>query len=262
MKIIVLLFLVSVSSSLYAQNFEGIVKVADRVQVGSAEETQAMEERVKGPLRKEIAKKKKKLNSKSLTPAQRASLAAEIKSQEETISLPLMSNIVEVCVKNRNFCLKFRNGTSANLMLDSASKVYDISHNRKTFQVDDTKPFSTFGNAPEVIKTSEMATFMNTSCVKYVVKSTDQEKKAVGTFWVAPDIKDVEWKYVLMFEDEDSTLFSQIVGLPLKVEVISGNVAFFKDVLSIERIAVADSNFEIPAGYQEILPTADTKKEK
>lgn len=262
MKRILTLVLLAFSCSLFAQNFEGVLKLNDRVQLGDAQKTQELEENFKAPYRKELEKNKKRLEDPTLSQEAKAKLEADIKRQEEVINLPLMSNIVEVRMKGDSICTLFRNGSSAQLIVNHGEKVYDISHNRKTYELDRSKPFSLFGKAPQVTKTSEVMLLLNQQCTKYEVKSTEKGKGAIGAFWAARDIKDVNWKFALSLEDEDSTLFSQIEGLPLKVEIVSGSVLHFKDILSIERIAVANSDFEIPADYQENIPTATTTKKK
>jgi len=262
MKRTLTLGLVALSCSLFAQNFEGVLKLNDRVQLGDVQKTQALEENFKAPYRAELAKNKKRLEDPALSAEAKTKLEADIKRQEEVINLPLMSNIVEVRMKRDSVYKLFRNGSSAELILNHGKKVYDISHNRKTYELDSSKPFSTFGKAPHVTKTSEVMLLVSHLCTKYEVKSTEKGKDAVGIFWVAADIKNINWKFALAFEDEDSTLFSEIEGLPMKIEIASGSVGFFKDVISIEGVSVADSDFELPADYQEIVATGSTKKKK
>lgn len=107
---------------------------------------------------------------------------------------------------------------------------------------------------PKITKTSETATIAGYNATKYVVEMTERGQKMTQYLWYTTDIKDFDFKKMAdqhRNPNGGQMFYSQIDGVPLKVEVAMPQGNMIMEVTEIKRESIPQADVSIPAGFTE-----------
>jgi hypothetical protein len=254
------LLLLSTISPAIAQTFEGTIRVGLDIQIGTAEETAALENQTKAPLRLQVEKEKKLLEDPSLKPEERAEVEKIVKEHEELLNTPLLKTYTDAKIKGDHMMVIYRGGNKSRLYRNAGQYVFELSHKDKTYKAVAESQSKSWGKSPVLVKTDETETVLNYPCTKYVITSESKGQKSETTIWATPEITDVKWALPLDLAGEDPATLDQIKGTPLKIISVSAKLKTVTEVLSIERATLADEDFLLPPDYKEAVAKGKKKK--
>lgn len=150
------------------------------------------------------------------------------------------------------------------LYLKDKKETYVIKRNQKTYFIkprpDSTKPLPKEGQV-KVTKTTETAKILNYTCTKYVVeKITSRGEKISQNIWATTEIKDVDSRQFSELKagrGQESLVYEEIKGVPLKMELIDPRSIMIMEVTEIKKETISPAEFVIPADFKEVIPVKD-----
>jgi hypothetical protein len=273
MKQIVLSFLMLLSVSVFAQNFEGTISWSLKMEITDPAKKAKMEEaqkKMSDPATQAKMKEQMKMHEDKMKndPQYKAMMESnpQFKAQMDQMAQmqggdinSLMPTGFALKMKNQNSILKIEGGIMAGEFLHvvDGDKNYMINHSSKTYSV---LP-SNAANQPakqdvKVTKTGETIKILNYTCTKYNVETTFGGKAVTQVIWATPEIKDIDVKTLSKqgIGNRGSFFYEGIEGFPLKAEMNSPDGKITVEVKEIKRESLPASLFAVPADYKEGAP--------
>jgi hypothetical protein len=102
-------------------------------------------------------------------------------------------------------------------------------------------------------KTTETQKILNYTCTKTIVTVTDKGQSINQIYWTTNEIKDLDLKSLSgqSMNGKQSMFYEKLDGVPMKMEMITPQMKMVMQVTEIKKTPVANSSFEIPAGFTE-----------
>lgn len=267
MKKFVVFVLISASSHLMAQNFEGTITWAIKSEITDPKMKADME-RAQAKMNDPATQAKmKEMQARMNDPQMKAMMESnpQMKAQIENMMKmqsggmnSIMPTGFTIQVKGDNSLIKMEGGMmhmevlnmkdkNLSYRLDRNNKVYSvISHsgesNKQTPQV-------------KVTKTNETAKILNYNCTKHIVDATLDGKPTQNVFWATTEIKDIDVSQLAqqrMGRNGQSLFYEGIEGVPLKMQIQMPEARMTMEVTSLKKESLPGSLFVLPADFKEI----------
>lgn len=269
MKKILLFLMLATPMSLRAQTFEGIIRWSMNLEITDPEAKAKMAQAEKQMADPETQKQMKEMQAKMNDP--------EMKKMME--QNPQMKAAMEQAMKSfgggaggmnsmmpKGMTMKVKGGSTVTLMEGGMTGGMEILHISGKPAVRINRADKTYTTMPEggpagqpapqvtVTKTSETATILGYTCIKYVMHMTQRGQEITQNIWATTDIKDMDMKaFASQRNSQGQPLFSdKIEGVPLKVESSMPQGNMVMEVKEIKKEKLSDADFAIPAGFKEV----------
>lgn len=256
-----------VSTTTWAQTFEGTIKWSMKMEVTDPEMKAKMEagqKKMSDPAQQE---KMKKMQEQMNDPKMKAMMEANpaLKAQMDKITKmsqgggDMMSNMMP-----KGMIVKIK-GTSSLVTMDGGMFSGDILHTTdKTVRLDrENKTYSVMpsgngdqayeGAKPTVTKTGETTKIIGYTCTKYVVTMVERGKTITTNLWATTEVKGIDLKAMAKQKmgRGQSMYYDGVDGIPLRIESSTEEGKMTMEVTDIKRESLNAADFTIPSDYTE-----------
>lgn len=270
MKNLLTLTLLLLSFTIRAQDFEGTMtwkitsEITDPKMKAQMEDAQKkMNDPASQAQMKELQEKMNDPQFKQMmeaNPQLKAQIEGAMKAAQSGNLSSMMPSGYVAKFKNKNVRTSVEGGMMANmefLYLSADDKAYVINKSAKTYSAVSTKPDAENQKDADVriTKTSETARIINYTCTKYIADvSTGNGTTMQQIFWVTKDIPGIDFNSLAkqrMGNGSQKMWYSEIDGVPLKVEMKIPQGAMVMEATGINKQSLPASDFILPAGFKE-----------
>ena len=163
-------------------------------------------------------------------------------------------------VQNRNTLIQMEGGMAAMigdiLYLHNKNQTYAISRETKTYHVLTPMGGRTANQPPyKVTKTHERARVLNYDCVKYVVQMQNGPQNSTQVIWASTEFKDFDsslFSRLPIGRQGELSFLKDIKGTPMRIEMQAFGSNLIAELAEVKKQPLDASQFNIPAGYQEL----------
>lgn len=267
MKKILVMLLLCVVASGYAQNWEGIInwKISSVMDEATKAKMDEAQKKMNDPATQaQMREMKEKMNDPQFkammesNPQMKAQIEQMLKMVEGGETSSLLPKGMVLKIKGQNTLAKMEGGMMGNmeiLYLKDKNTTYRIDRESKSYSVLSTSGADTM-KLPDVkiTKTAETATILNYPCTKYVAESVIQGQTMQQIFWTTTAIKDLDMKSLSrqrVGNSQQAMFYEKIDGVPLKIEMKQAQIGMTMEVTEIKKQSLPAAEFAIPTGFQQ-----------
>jgi hypothetical protein len=267
MKKLLFCFLLLLTWTARAQNFEGTIKWTIKTDVTDPATKAKMDDAKNKMNTPESQAKMKALQDKMNDPQFKAAMNAnpQMKAQMEN-SLKMSAggdpssmapSSLVIKIKGDNSLTKMEGGAfnAEVLFLSDKGLSYMLNRDDKTYSTlpSGARPGSTSTTPPKVTRTSETAKILGFNCVKYIVEVTDYGRTVDQSIWTTTDIKNIDFKKFAKARmgKGQSLYYEGMEGTPLRIETKEPTATMTMEVSEIKPESLPASDFAIPADFKE-----------
>lgn len=269
MKNLLVFAVLFVSTAALAQNFEGTIKWSMKVDMDPQQKAQ-MEQAQKSLNDPEQQARIKEMQEKMNDPQMKAMMESnpQAKAQMEKMMAAMQGGNTNsmvptgltIKIKDQNTLSKMEGGMfgGETLFLKDKNVTYSINRTAKTYTVFATAESNTNNvkrqSTAKVTKTTETATILGYTCIKYKVDIDEEDNKMTQYIWATTAIKDFDFKAFAKqrMSGGRPMFYGEIEGVPLRMQVINTGANMTMEVTEIKREVVPASVFTLPADFKEV----------
>jgi hypothetical protein len=162
-------------------------------------------------------------------------------------------------IKGSRSLVKTEGGVAAGDVLTQADKnvSYQIDRKARTYYKLAADPLKDYAGNYKVTSTAVTANVLGYTCRRFVVETTDAGEKMSYSIWATNDIKGLDaasLRRLKFGESAGSEFLAKIDGIPLKIDAITPQAKLFMVATAVQREALPDSLFTLPAGFKQTAP--------
>ena len=269
MRSIISIVMLTVVTTVTAQNFEGIMKWKMTMEFSDPAvraEVERSAQKMSAPAQQEqMAELKKQMEN----PQMKAMMESnpQLKAQMEKMMSANLSSGGNMMPTG--FTIKSKNGNTLTAMeggmmrdmeilyLHDKNQSYRLNRNNKTYAIIKSDPSQNSKPEVSVTKTGMTTKVLNYTCTQYFVKITTPETTVNQVFWNTTEIKDLDFKSMRQqrMGNGNSMYYEGMEGVPLKIELTTPQGKMTMEATEIIRSGLNDSDFKIPLDYKEVVDT-------
>ncbi len=270
MKKLVTLVLLLTVIQVHSQTFEGTVKWTMKMEITDPKTKAEMGKSQKEMNDPESQAEMKEMLAQMNDPKVKAMMDAnpQMKAQMENMMKMQQGGGDMNSMIGKGFTVKIKDSNTLTVMnggaMDGqeilyqkdANKTVRLDRKNKTYMVMASGQGKEDGAATpvKVTKTSETAKILGYNCIKYLAETTVEGKPTTQTFWTTTEIRDFDFKSLAgqrMGKGGQSMFYSQIDGVPLKMEMSMPEGRMTMEAEEVKREGLNANDFKIPADFKE-----------
>lgn len=265
MKIRLILFCWLASVTCFSQNFEGVIKWSVTTEITDPKLKAQMDEAQKKMNDPATQAQMKQLQERLNDPQMKAMMDAnpQMKTQMENALRMLQGGDMNSMIP-KGITIKVKNGNTRTIMeggmMEGNEALYKKDKNQSYLINESAKTYTVLppGNTGahtnvKITKTTETQKILGYNCIKTIATVTEKGQSIDQVFWTTTEIRDFDFKSLAgqHMSSNQSMFYEGIEGVPLKMEMTTPQMKMTMQVTEMKKSSLADSTFEIPAGFTE-----------
>ncbi len=273
MKKIILLSVLLISITGFAQSFEGIMTwsvkhdITDPARKAEIEKSQkTMNDPANQAKMKQLQEQMDKPEMKALmehNPQVKAQMENAMKMMQggqDPMAAAMPTSMI-IKIKGASSLSKIEGGMmggSETLYDGDKKQSYLINRTAKTYTVLNATGSRTPGADSikrKVTKTGETMKILDYTCTKYIVEVTSAKGTTMNqVFWTSTEVKGIDMSGLAkqkMGNSGQSFFYDGIAGVPLRIEIAMPQMNMIMEVTSIQKESLPSSDFTIPSDFTE-----------
>ncbi|MFA6961963.1 MAG: DUF4412 domain-containing protein [Opitutaceae bacterium] len=277
-KLIVLFLLASafIGGPVRAQDFNGTIKWTTRMEFTDPEMARKVKEAQAQLADPEVQAKLKEAQEAMKSPEMQAMLAQNPQLKDmmgkqmgalnpAAASGDVIPKGFTLQIKGPRALVKTEGGLIPTEVLTLADQnvAYSIDRKARTYHKLSQAAAAPSAEKPaqfKVTRTNETATIFKYTCHRYLVETIEGKTKTNYSVWATTEIKGLNadtFDRMQLGKGKEAEFFSQIEGVPLKIDVITSEAKITMVVANITPGTLPDAVFALPAGFKETVASAN-----